>query len=620
MNQYSEYLARGWSCFPIKYKGKTPLFAWSPYQETLATEEDVEGWQRKYKAANIAVATGAVSGLVVVDIDSDEGRENLARHGVLPATPQQSTGKGSHYFFAHPGYHVGNKAAFVPGVDLRSDGGYVVVPPSIHPNGRVYEWIVSPDECELAELPEWLVYLLKPKPARVNAETGEIIEGDRSYWVERALTSAAPGNRDDSAFWLACQLRDAGIGIGDATNALEDFARRCPTGDEPYTAKEARRKVLSAWSKPARTPAQSKQIMSIMPDTALYAEERWPSPKQLPPPDENGTEPESQPEPEKPKLFVTTDEVNRNLVDQLLGDTLPQHTPFDFPCRALWPLGGFARYAWPAKMVYILGGAGFLKTTFIEFLQDNLLKAGMDFAHFGPEWTPDEMGMRGMRRYGGASMDEMAAAQMYAIDESNGIAKPRGKELSSRVMTDSLGIVGDRMNWPGRGYYIPSASISFDGLCQAVIAAVEDSRSRGRKFKIAFFDYLEIMRRFSPGGAGDAFWGERIATVLKNLSIDYGFTSVLLLQAKKGDADRVREAAVDGHAVRDVMLGAASAQGMTDQQCNLFITLNPCFDIERKLTNHALLNVCKNSMGKPGQIGIKINPAYLQFLDVQPPT
>lgn len=615
-NMYSKYLTLGWSCFPIQYRGKRPLFAWGQYQEEHATDAEVERWLADHPAANVAVATGAVSGIVVVDIDSDEGKANLERHGFLPKTPYQRTGKGEHHFFAYPGFHVNNKAAFVPGVDLRADGGYVVVAPSVHPSGAKYEWVVKPNECEPASLPEWLVHLVRPKqPERVNTTTGEIV-GDAGVWLDKALARAVPGNRDETGFWLACQLRDNGISYSEAENTLKDYAARVPTGDDAYTEKEALRKVRSAWSKPARSPATSQQAPAI--DTSLYAEEAWRKLDAQQAEQGQGEEEQPPTRPDKPKSFVTIEDVYYQMVSELLGepDSIPDEVPYDFPCNALHPLGGFARYAWPAKMVYILGGAGFFKTSYAEFLHDNLLKAGFDWAHYGPEWTPDEMGIRSVQRFGGVTLDEMAAARVRASDKKRQYEPERGMPLTPKQITDTLGIIDERMRWPGNGYYIPSASLSFEHLLLSVKDAINDSRNRGRQFVAVFFDYLELMRRFSVG-KDDAFWGERILEVIKNMSIDYQFTAYMLLQAKKGDADRVRNAAKNGRDMEEVLLGAASAQGISDQKCNLMLTLNPEYDHEGKLTNNIYVNAVKNSGGDLDYVEMKINPRLLQFLDAQ---
>lgn len=104
----------------------------------------IRRWWRQYPNANIAVATGAPSGVFVLDVDGPEGEAALAaleaQNAPLPVTYMVRTGKGRHIYFQHlPG--LKNSVRFAPGLDTRSDGGYVVGPGSVHANGSVYEAI-----------------------------------------------------------------------------------------------------------------------------------------------------------------------------------------------------------------------------------------------------------------------------------------------------------------------------------------------------------------------------------------------------------------------------------------------------------------------------------------------
>jgi len=125
-------------------------------------------WTR-WPTANVGVATGSASGLVVLDVDprngGEEGLHELeARIGALPATPVVLTGgSGTHHYFGHPGSAVSNRRnlAGFPGVDLKADGGYVVAPPSNHLSGYAYQWDVEfhPDEVPIARCPDALIHL-----------------------------------------------------------------------------------------------------------------------------------------------------------------------------------------------------------------------------------------------------------------------------------------------------------------------------------------------------------------------------------------------------------------------------------------------------------------------------
>ncbi|MGI9570420.1 MAG: bifunctional DNA primase/polymerase [Desulfobulbia bacterium] len=159
------YLAKGWSVIPAAKRGKRPIVRWRAYQDGLPTKEQVRKWFRRWPKANLSVVTGAVSGIVVLDVDPNHGgKESLEileeRHGTLPKTVESLTGgDGRHLYFSYPGHEVRNRAGMAPGLDLRGDGGVIIVPPSIHPSGNPYIWKPGhgPEEIELAPLPIWLI-------------------------------------------------------------------------------------------------------------------------------------------------------------------------------------------------------------------------------------------------------------------------------------------------------------------------------------------------------------------------------------------------------------------------------------------------------------------------------
>ena len=131
-----QYAGRGWCVFPCVAGAKVPATTHGLHDAT--TDRDViRQWWERWPRANVAIRTGAVSGLVVLDVDGPEGFASLkaleARHGALPRTYTVSTPRGGlHFYFAHPGGTIPNSAGKIaPGIDLRGDGGYVVAPPSV---------------------------------------------------------------------------------------------------------------------------------------------------------------------------------------------------------------------------------------------------------------------------------------------------------------------------------------------------------------------------------------------------------------------------------------------------------------------------------------------------------
>ncbi len=159
-----DYLARGWSVIPIRAKAKRPAVPWKAYQNKCATEETVHAWFRRTPDYNVGIVTGALSGLIVLDIDPRHGgnaslRKLEREHGALPDTLESITGGGGrHVYFSHPGGEVRNRVGIVPGIDLRGDGGCIVAPPSVHPSGKPYRWVRGrgPGQVKLARLPDWL--------------------------------------------------------------------------------------------------------------------------------------------------------------------------------------------------------------------------------------------------------------------------------------------------------------------------------------------------------------------------------------------------------------------------------------------------------------------------------
>ncbi|MBI4499331.1 MAG: bifunctional DNA primase/polymerase [Chloroflexi bacterium] len=131
--------------------GKAPVGRLAPHGFKAATTDKaiIAGWWTACPQANVAVATGAVSGLVVLDIDPAHGGMDslmawIDRYGPLRETLSVATGGGGwHLYFEHPGPGVvipSTAGRLGPGLDVRADGGYVVAPPSLHKSGRIYEW------------------------------------------------------------------------------------------------------------------------------------------------------------------------------------------------------------------------------------------------------------------------------------------------------------------------------------------------------------------------------------------------------------------------------------------------------------------------------------------------
>lgn len=135
------YVSKGFSVIPLMPRDKKPAVSWTDYQNRKPTEEELVEWFSSGEK-NIGIVTGKISGIVVIDLDSDEA-QNFAKSNHFPPTPNVITRKGYHLYYAYPqktGVRNFQKRDGLPNIDLRGDGGYVVAPPSVHPDGHIYQW------------------------------------------------------------------------------------------------------------------------------------------------------------------------------------------------------------------------------------------------------------------------------------------------------------------------------------------------------------------------------------------------------------------------------------------------------------------------------------------------
>jgi hypothetical protein len=172
-----KYRRKGFSVIPCDPKSKNPLIeTWKPYQSRLPTEAEIDEWWSGYPAAAIGVVTGEISNLVVVDVDDAEpgtAKNAQERFGETPWRAK-TPGGGVHLGYVHPGVRVANAcrlSGFDFDMDIRGDGGYVLVPPS-----PGYTWET---ENPFAERPILRRQLLQKQRAETVPSDPEPIEHGR---------------------------------------------------------------------------------------------------------------------------------------------------------------------------------------------------------------------------------------------------------------------------------------------------------------------------------------------------------------------------------------------------------------------------------------------------------
>lgn len=198
------YGSTGWPVLPLKPRGKLPLTRHGAKDATTSTET-IEAWWRRCPDANIGIAVPA--GFLVVDIDSATAYASLeAEFGSLPETVHARTAKGWHFWFCTDAA-VSNRVGIRDGIDTRAQGGYLVVPPSIHPAGPTYRWERELDRRHIAPAPDWVLQLAGSRPPPHAAPTGRRAEDSPNAraeeWRRRFLEPVAEGRRNQTLAQLA---------------------------------------------------------------------------------------------------------------------------------------------------------------------------------------------------------------------------------------------------------------------------------------------------------------------------------------------------------------------------------------------------------------------------------
>lgn len=206
------YHQAGWCVLPAK--NKRPLVSWKEYQRERPSLDQVKEWfSEAPEDAQIALVTGKVSGVTVIDIDTHIEGCAYKRKDTCDCAPTDTsalaheigfsvtsiTGSGGRHVFCQ--YEsVGNSVGLAhPQLDIRSDGGIIILPPSLHSSGNYYEWDnlmpwSKENLSQLIKFPENLKILLKQK---AKTDWNKLVQG------------AKEGSRNNSATALAGKLVSA---------------------------------------------------------------------------------------------------------------------------------------------------------------------------------------------------------------------------------------------------------------------------------------------------------------------------------------------------------------------------------------------------------------------------
>ena len=153
----NKYLSLELALIPIRQSTKTPLVKWKSFTESAPSSDQVYEWFKTFPTAGIAALMGRVSGnILAVDVDFRNGGENSMNNLELPETFTSRTGGGGYHFLYHSQFTGHNKIDILPGIDIIAEGGYCVMPPSLHNTGARYEIL---KDLPIGPAPDWLTTL-----------------------------------------------------------------------------------------------------------------------------------------------------------------------------------------------------------------------------------------------------------------------------------------------------------------------------------------------------------------------------------------------------------------------------------------------------------------------------
>lgn len=273
------YAEQGFAVFPLIPREKKPATT-NGFKDATTDLKQISFWWDMDPNYNIGIATGKPSsGLVVIDIDNGHGgngsdslRDWEKQNHNLPDTCTALTGSGGVHLYYRDTEEYRNKAGILDSVDVRGDGGYIVAPPSVHPNGSIYEWEVdhSPDDMKVTMADATVRKFLNPRKKEPKQESMPV---DEVY---------PEGKRVDSLVRMIGAMKGWGISDAAIKSAVQiENIRRC---DPPLIVEELEKEVFPAIKRDwiPEHPYATTKSASMLPEP-VPLEDIWDDPPPVAP-------------------------------------------------------------------------------------------------------------------------------------------------------------------------------------------------------------------------------------------------------------------------------------------------------------------------------------------------
>jgi len=282
-----DYVRAGLPIFPVR-RDKQP-YTPHGFKDATKDESQIVDWWKQWPEAGIGMPTGTPSGRLVVDIDPRNGGDkSLAvleeQYGALPATLESKTGGGGRHLFFSCRDRSFRKCTLSPGIDIQSEGAYVVLPPSSHPSGNRYEWLGNSATIPL-EPPRWFENLLlaarsQAKDASGTTAASKIPPGRRNGHL---TSSGSMRHRGMSADAILAALRcendlrcDPPLQLGELQNIAKSVGRYEPAAtNNPVPAVSKLRRRAVSRRREGNLPCHEKPRNAFKGGSGLTATIQW---------------------------------------------------------------------------------------------------------------------------------------------------------------------------------------------------------------------------------------------------------------------------------------------------------------------------------------------------------
>ena len=277
-----------------KIIGSPSKHPWNEHGLSDATSniEQVTRWWKVFPHANIGVATGPESGIVVLDVDPRHGGD-VELHAMIdsnekfPPLPCYETGSGGvHFWFQHPGFKVRSRGmSGMKGIDVKGDGGYVIVPPSVHYTGGGYVWDMNWGlDTTRPPVPPWLLEMMQrgdtghSGTARELPGEGETVSRRNETLMSFAGTLRRRGLKESAIFKSLMVMNESWanpLDAGEVGRITSSAMRYEPVADSPLIVDTGKHGVKPTPFTPS--PFTVPELMAeILPDV------RWAVPGMIP--------------------------------------------------------------------------------------------------------------------------------------------------------------------------------------------------------------------------------------------------------------------------------------------------------------------------------------------------